>query len=59
MIILNETGSSFNSPVDLSGLYITSRKLRVYNEDDRVIKLDKNEFVDSFKKDEVHVYFVE
>lgn len=59
VIILNETGTIFNSPVDLSRLYISSRKLRVYNEDNRVIELDKNEFIDSFKKDEVHVYFVE
>lgn len=59
VIILNETGSSFNSPLDLSGLFITSRKLKVYNEDNRVIELKGDEFVDSFKKDEVHVYFVE
>lgn len=58
VVIINETGSDFSGEIDLSDLYIPSRTLKVYKEDEREIKLDGNTLTESFKKDEVHVYFV-
>lgn len=58
VIVLNETGKDFKGNVDFGPLGLSSRKLRVYKEDERIISLENNKLKDSFKKDEAHVYFV-
>lgn len=57
IIILNETGQEFQGKVNLAPLNLSSRRLKVYHEDGRTVSLDNNVVKDSFKKDEVHVYF--
>lgn len=59
VIVLNETGQNFEDVVDLAPLGLASDKLKVYKEDERNIQLENNKLKDVFKKDEVHVYFVE
>lgn len=58
VIVINETGKEFKGSVNFAPLCLTSLKLRVYKEDERVIQLENNKLKDSFKKDEAHVYFV-
>lgn len=57
--ILNESGDAFQGSIDLAKLYITNKTLRVFNEDDRAIKLDGDMLTDSFVKEGIHIYFVE
>ena len=58
LVIINETGEDFSGTIDLSALDISSRRLKVYKEDKRKIKLNQNSLTDFFRKEEVHVYFV-
>ena len=58
IIIINETGEEYNGEIDLSSLNIPTRTLKVYNEDEREIKLENGILKDYFSKEEVHVYFV-
>ena len=57
--ILNESGDAFQGSIDLAKLYITNKTLKVFNEDDRAIKLDGDMLTDSFVKEGIHIYFVE
>lgn len=58
VMIINETGEEFDGTIDLSPLKIASRTLKVYKEDGRELTLNKNILTESFKKNEVHVYFL-
>lgn len=59
VVMLNETGDDFNKPIDLAKLYLTDGRLRIYNEDNRLIRMQGDQFTDSFTKESVHVYFTE
>ena len=58
VMIINETGEEFDGTIDLSPLKIASRTLKVYKKIGRELTLNKNILTESFKKNEVHVYFL-
>lgn len=60
IVLLNETGKPVQKGrVDLSVLGLSAETLGVFKEDGRKLSLSDGVLEDGFKKDEVHVYFVE